>query len=279
MARADHEEKISEAFYRNSINLDQENAHFVVVDMVLEVLEAAKWSLSQKHSDSFSSTDSGYVGAVMLLPRSNSYVQAVGQKLSHRRMHDFSVAWYMKRLRYCDYLGKYFCDGCHGGWQAIIPARVLSNWDFGRYPVCQFSKQILESIWEKPLFKITDVAKKLYSQAKELQKFRELQEQLISIKKLLKACRLSKGVLDEFQQLPSHLSDELHLFAMDDLIKIKRCQLLAKAKAIMKSAVDHVEACQLCLANGFICEFCHGKDVLFPFQRDICTRCQVSVRI
>ncbi|KAI5616369.1 protein RUBCNL-like [Silurus asotus] len=211
--------------------------------MVLEVLEAAKWSLSQKHSDSFSSTDSGYVG-------------------------------YMKRLRYCDYLGKYFCDSCHKGCEAIIPARVLSNWDFGRYPVCQFSKQILESIWEKPLFKITDVAKKLYSQAKELQKFRELQEQLISIKKLLKACRLSKGVLDEFQQLPSHLSDELHLFAMDDLIKIKRGQLLTIAKAIMKSAVDHVEACQLCLANGFICEFCHGKDVLFPFQTDICTRCQ-----
>lgn len=79
---------------------------------------------------------------------------------------------YMKRLRYCEYLGKYFCDGCHGGGEAVIPARVLHHWDFGRYPVCQFSKQLLESIWEKPLFKITDVAKDLYSQAKELQKFR-----------------------------------------------------------------------------------------------------------
>lgn len=78
----------------------------------------------------------------------------------------------MKRLRYCDYLGKYFCDGCHGGGEAIIPARVLNHWDFGRYPVCQFSKQLLESIWEKPLFKVTNVAKNLYSQAKELQKFR-----------------------------------------------------------------------------------------------------------
>ncbi|GAA6071185.1 protein associated with UVRAG as autophagy enhancer isoform X1 [Tachysurus ichikawai] len=58
--REEHEEQISETFYRNSVNLDQENAHFVVVDMVLEVLEAAKWALSQKHSDSFSSTDSGY---------------------------------------------------------------------------------------------------------------------------------------------------------------------------------------------------------------------------
>ncbi|XP_017334910.1 protein associated with UVRAG as autophagy enhancer isoform X2 [Ictalurus punctatus] len=354
---AEHEEQISEAFYRNSVYLDQENAHFVVVDMVLEVLEAAKWAVSQKHSDSFSSTDSGYEelydhrlsnrssqtlvhrcsaeilaqnlltelerwcisseellgefplvtvslasggeaslsdeirqksrmrGPLMWTPPQFQIISSV--KPSQRRSdviasQKFLCAGcgteieprYMKRLRYCDYLGKYFCDGCHGGGEAIIPARVLSHWDFGRYTVCQFSKQLLESIWEKPLFKITNVAKNLYSQAKEVQKFREIQEQLISIKKLLRACRLSEGVLAEFQQIPSHLSEELHLFAMDDLVKIKRGQLLTTAKAVMQSATNHVEACELCQAKGFICEFCRGKDVLFPFQTDICTRCQ-----
>ncbi|KAB5576690.1 hypothetical protein PHYPO_G00200890 [Pangasianodon hypophthalmus] len=355
---AEHEEQISEAFYRNSVDLDQENAHFVVVDMVLEVLEAAKWAVSQKHSGSFSSTDSGYEELCDHRLSSNRSSQNLARRCSaeilaqnllvelerwwissEELLREFPLAtvsmapggeaslsdeirqksrmrgtllWtppqfqiissvnptqrrsdviasqqflcagcgteieprYMKRLRYCDYLGKYFCDGCHGGGEAIIPARVLSHWDFGRYPVCQFSKQLLESIWEKPLFKITDVAKNLYSQAKELQKFKEIQEQLISIKKLLRACRLSEGVLEEFQQLPSHLSDELHVYAMDDLVKIKRGHLLTTAKAVMRSATNHVEACELCQAKGFICEFCRGKDVLFPFQTDICTRCQ-----
>jgi len=78
----------------------------------------------------------------------------------------------MKKLRYCDYLGRYFCDGCHGGLESVIPARVLNNWDFARYPVCHFSRQILDSIWQQPLFKLTSVAKNLYSQAKELQHFR-----------------------------------------------------------------------------------------------------------
>ncbi|KAF4086663.1 hypothetical protein AMELA_G00086630 [Ameiurus melas] len=87
---------------------------------------------------------------------------------------------------------------------------------------------------------------------------------------ILYTCR----VLAEFQQIPSHLSEELHLFAMDDLVKIKRGQLLTTAKAVMQSATNHVEACVLCQAKGFICEFCRGKDVLFPFQTDICTRCQ-----
>lgn len=79
---------------------------------------------------------------------------------------------YIKKLRYCDYLGKYFCDGCHGGLESVIPGRVLNNWDFARYPVCHFSRQLLDSIWQQPLFKLTGVAKNLYSQAKELQRFR-----------------------------------------------------------------------------------------------------------
>ncbi|XP_053352589.1 protein associated with UVRAG as autophagy enhancer [Clarias gariepinus] len=352
-------ELVSGDFYRNSVDLDLENAHFVVVDMVLEVLEAAKWTLSQKHSDSFSSTDSGYEELCDQRLSSNrssktSVHRCSAEILAQNLLMDLGRWWwisseellgefpvvtvsmasgseaslsdeirqksrmrgtliwsppefqiihsvnttqrrsdvvasqqflcagcgteieprYMKRLRYCDYLGKYFCDGCHGGGEAIIPARVLNHWDFGRYPVCQFSKQLLESIWEKPLFKVTNVAKNLYSQAKELQKFREIQEQLISIKKLLRTCRLSEGVLAEFQELPSHLTEALHLFAMDDLIKIRRGQLLPTGKAVMRSATNHVEACLLCQARGFICEFCRGKDVLFPFQTDICTRCQ-----
>uniref|UniRef100_A0A8B9GX62 Rubicon like autophagy enhancer n=1 Tax=Astyanax mexicanus TaxID=7994 RepID=A0A8B9GX62_ASTMX len=201
-----------------------ENAHFVVVDMVLEVLESVKWAVSQqklKDTDgsdeadapgnskthSFSFSDSGYEGKLRIIKEFHFLCAGCGTEVEPR---------YIKRLRYCEYLGRYFCDSCHSGGDSMIPGRVLSRWDFGRYPVSSFSKQLLDSIWEQPLFKLSAVAKNLYSQAKELQRFRELQEQLISIKKLLK----------------------------------------------------------LCQAKGFICEFCRGPDVLFPFQTDICTRCR-----
>ncbi|KAI4874038.1 hypothetical protein NFI96_026266, partial [Prochilodus magdalenae] len=388
------EKRISEDFYRNSVDLDQENAHFVVVDMVLEVLEAVKWTMCQqelKHTDfsedrdtelrsetreldSVSSFDSGYGdycghgfssnrSSRTSIRRSLKISRCSAEGLAQRLLTKLRKQWvvseksfscgeqcptleevrafpldtvsmmtggklseeirqrsrmrgtltwapprfqiifnvqpaqrrsdviasqhflcagcgteveprYIKRLRYCDYLGRYFCDGCHSGGESVIPGRVLNRWDFRCYPVCTFSKQLLDSIWEQPLFKLTAVAKNLYSQAKELQRFKELQEQLISIKKLLRACRLSDEVLVEFQQLPSHLTEELHLFSMDDLVKVKRGQLVPPAKAILLSATAHVEACELCQANGFICEFCHGQDVLFPFQTDICTRCQ-----
>ncbi|CAM4603807.1 unnamed protein product [Leuciscus chuanchicus] len=368
-------------------SLDQENAHFVVVDMVLEVLEAVKWvvclqQLKHTHphqdrcethnsskTDSISSFDSGFEDDSASQLSSNRYsldsfqsslqsyrMQWSAEDLAHHLVSEFRKQWfpsellqnpvnlnsalqevalaedrislteeikqktrmrgtltwapprfqiilcvqptqrrsdvitsqyflcagcgteveprYMKKLRYCDYLGKYFCDGCHGGLESVIPGRVLNNWDFARYPVCNFSKQLLDSIWQQPLFKLTSVAKNLYSQAKELQRFRELQEQLISIKKLLSTCRLSAGVLEEFEQLPAHLMQELHLFSMDELIRVKKGQLCTIAKALLQSAVAHTDLCELCQAKGFICEFCHGKEVLFAFQRDTCTRCQ-----
>nr|XP_055072468.1 protein associated with UVRAG as autophagy enhancer isoform X1 [Misgurnus anguillicaudatus] len=373
--------------YRN--NLDQENAHFVVVDMVLEVLEAVKWAVclqqlkntnpgqdryetpNTTQMDSFSSVDIGfeddsapkvYLNRHRLASFQGSQSSSVphsAEDLAHHLVSEFRKQWfpseqlqnpdnlnialqeysysttvgdrislteeirqksrmrgtltwapprfqiifcvqpthrrsdvivsqhflcagcgteveprYTKKLRYCDYLGKYFCDGCHSGEESVIPGRVLWNWDFARYPVCHFSRQLLDSIWQQPIFKLPSVGKNLYNQAKELQRFRDLQEQLISTKKLLSTCRLSAGVLAEFEQLPAHLMQELHLFSMDDFIKLKKGQLYITAKAIFQSATAHIDTCELCQAKGFICEFCHRKEVLFPFQKDTCTRCQ-----
>ncbi|XP_026232957.1 protein associated with UVRAG as autophagy enhancer isoform X2 [Anabas testudineus] len=182
---------------------------------------------------------------------------------------------YIKKLRYCEYLGRYFCDCCHSGSDALIPGRVLSSWDFGRFPVSDFSKQLLDSVWHQPLFDLTCVGKTLYSRVKELDKLKELQEQLMGIKKLLKACRLSESVMTEFEQLPAHLLEQPHLFSMDDLLRVKKGQLVVRARAVLHAAIYHIENCKLCLARGFICEFCRDRDIIFPFQTDVCKRCPV----
>ncbi|XP_037832250.1 protein associated with UVRAG as autophagy enhancer isoform X2 [Kryptolebias marmoratus] len=151
---------------------------------------------------------------------------------------------YIKKLRYCDYLGRYFCDCCHSSSDAVIPGRVLSCWDFSRYSVSDFSKQLLDSVWYQPLFDLTCVGKTLYGRVKELDRFRELQEQLLEMRKLLKACRLSKRVLAELEQLPAHLMEQPLLFSMEDLLKAKKGQLVAPARALLHSAMEHVKNCE-----------------------------------
>lgn len=55
-------------------------------------------------------------------------------------------------------------------------------------------------------------------------------------------------VLDEFKQLPAHLMQELHLFSIEDLIRVKKGQLCTIAKALLQSAVAHIDLCEVCLA-------------------------------
>lgn len=55
-------------------------------------------------------------------------------------------------------------------------------------------------------------------------------------------------VLDEFEQLPAHLMQELHLFSMDELIRVKNGQLCTIAKALLQSAVAHTDFCEVCPA-------------------------------
>lgn len=53
------------------------------------------------------------------------------------------------------------------------------------------------------------------------------------------------SVLKEFERVPSHLTEELHLFSLDDLVKIKRGQLLPLLKEILKSSTSHVDGCEV----------------------------------
>ncbi|XP_072118438.1 protein associated with UVRAG as autophagy enhancer isoform X2 [Mobula birostris] len=182
---------------------------------------------------------------------------------------------YIKKLHYCEYLGKYFCECCHHSEESMIPGRILMKWDFSKHPVSHFSKQLLENIWHDPLFNILYINNSLYSKVKELSKVKALREQLIRINTLLRNCRLAKSAMVEFWQLKSHLSEELHLYSLNDLVMVKRGLLVPGLKDILRIVLSHVESCEICMAKGFICEFCKSREILFPFQAERCKRCCV----
>lgn len=75
---------------------------------------------------------------------------------------------YIKRMRYCEYLGKYFCQCCHENAQTVIPSRILRKWDFSKYYVSNFSKDLLSKIWSDPLFNVQDINPALYRKVKSL---------------------------------------------------------------------------------------------------------------
>ncbi|XP_036014535.1 protein associated with UVRAG as autophagy enhancer isoform X2 [Mus musculus] len=81
------------------------------------------------------------------------------------------------------------------------------------------------------------------------------------------------NVLKEFEQVPSHLTDECHIFSMDDFLRTKKGLLAPLLKDILRASLAHVDSCELCQGKGFICEFCQSTTVIFPFQTTTCRRC------
>ncbi|XP_061862078.1 run domain Beclin-1-interacting and cysteine-rich domain-containing protein isoform X2 [Colius striatus] len=182
---------------------------------------------------------------------------------------------YIKRLRYCEYLGKYFCQCCHENAQTIIPSRILRKWDFSKYYVSNFSKDLLSKIWSDPLFNVQDINPSLYRKVKSLNQVWLLRIQLFHMKNMFKTCRLAKDLLDSFDAVPGHLTEDLHLYSLNDLSAIKKGDLVPRLTELLKAGSLHVEKCMLCQAKGFICEFCQNEDdIIFPFELNKCRTCE-----
>ncbi|NWR32247.1 RUBIC protein, partial [Tachuris rubrigastra] len=182
---------------------------------------------------------------------------------------------YIKRLRYCEYLGKYFCQCCHENAQTVIPSRILRKWDFSKYYVSNFSKDLLSKIWSDPLFNVQDINPALYRKVKALNQVWLLRIQLFHMKNMFKTCRLAKDLLDSFDTVPGHLTEDLHLYSLSDLSSTKKGDLVPRLTELLKAGSLHVDKCMLCQAKGFICEFCQNEDdIIFPFELNKCRTCE-----
>ncbi|NWR77207.1 RUBIC protein, partial [Centropus unirufus] len=182
---------------------------------------------------------------------------------------------YIKRLRYCEYLGKYFCQCCHENAQMVIPSRILRKWDFSKYYVSNFSKDLLSKIWSDPLFNVQDINPALYRKVKALNQVWLLRIQLFHMKNMFKTCRLAKDLLDSFDAVPGHLTEDLHLYSLSDLSATKKGDLVPRLTELLRAGSLHVEKCVLCQAKGFICEFCQNEgDIIFPFELNKCKTCE-----
>lgn len=61
---------------------------------------------------------------------------------------------YIPRMLFCHYTGKFFCQfGCQDpSYKSVIPALVLSKWNFDKFPVSNFGMKFIASIENDKLF-------------------------------------------------------------------------------------------------------------------------------
>ncbi|KAH0945662.1 hypothetical protein HN011_007087 [Eciton burchellii] len=181
---------------------------------------------------------------------------------------------YANRFRYCEYLGRYFCTGCHTNQVAFIPGKILSKWDFARYPVSNFSYRLLDQMMLDPLFQINDLNPLLYRRNKQLNSTRILRTKLFFLKDFLFTCRFASSLQEQLKKEPSYIMNDPHMYSIQDLINVKYGVLFVKLQDIVEVCYMHVTDCELCQARGFVCELCCSKDIIFPWDLLKVSRCE-----
>ncbi|XP_078046287.1 run domain Beclin-1-interacting and cysteine-rich domain-containing protein rubicon isoform X1 [Augochlora pura] len=182
---------------------------------------------------------------------------------------------YVNKFRYCEYLGRYFCTGCHTNQVALIPGKILSKWDFNRYPVSNFSYRLLDQMALDPLFQINDLNPSLYKRIKQLDRMRLLRTQLFSFKDFLFTCRFATSVQEVLKKEPNYIISDPHVYSIQDLIQVKYGILPIRLQELVELCHMHIIGCELCQARGFVCELCSCQDVIFPWELSKVFRCEM----
>lgn len=81
-------------------------------------------------------------------------------------LHLTENSWIEPRL--CDYDGRYYCPTCHWNSTAVIPSRVVHNWDFDERRVCRASKQLLRLMEKRPVLNLQQLNPRLFGFVEEL---------------------------------------------------------------------------------------------------------------
>jgi len=181
--------------------------------------------------------------------------------------------------RLCGFTKKYYCDDCHTNTQtAVIPARLLYNWDGGPYKVAKSSMVFLQTVSTKPIIDIRSFSPNLSKFAPCLDTSYRLRKQLTYLSAYLTACSRAgqqgvKVALAEVVWPREYLYTGTDMYSLRDMEQLYTGELITTLTTAVKLCVKHVTCCLVCSGRGFICELCRDKRPVYPFNLDTTSQC------
>ncbi|KAK6034428.1 hypothetical protein COOONC_28063 [Cooperia oncophora] len=188
---------------------------------------------------------------------------------------------YIKRVKYCDYYGKVFCQCCHQGSKSIIPARILHTWNFNEFPVCDLALHFLLEVRDVPAIHVNVVAPQMVEKIRVLKHVIVLREKLSYMWDFVKGCPDAENTETKighlrtlFTSLEQHLLHTQDLFSLSDLIRVHNKDMSSLLEPIAHFARCHIEVCEHCRQFAATCVYCEDdKELLFPFQMEKVHKC------
>ncbi|XP_064538646.1 run domain Beclin-1-interacting and cysteine-rich domain-containing protein [Drosophila montana] len=182
---------------------------------------------------------------------------------------------YQQYFRYCNYLGKYLCTGCHRNQLSAIPAKILQAWDFRCYAVSSFAYRLIEQMYTFPLFHVPDLNAQLYVKQKLLARARRRRLQLKYVRDFIAACRFATREQAFFNAVPAHITNDPDMWSMCDFVDVQNNSMCRSIEELIALNEQHVHGCVLCTGRAFVCEYCKSRQLIYPWQRKVqrCVQC------
>lgn len=180
----------------------------------------------------------------------------------------------VSKAKVCAFTGEYYCSNCMDPNVFIVPARVIHNWDFKRYPVSKKSALFLLEFQHHPWIDMKKLNPKIYCGVSDMAQLQELRIQLNFLRAYIFTCR--EPVIEDLQKRVwprEYLYDHVHLYTISDLAQIPNGSLASQLEKVVSFAKSHVLDCWLCSQKGFICEVCRDSKILYPFETSTTYRC------
>lgn len=155
------------------------------------------------------------------------------------------AAAYSHRFRFCEYLGKYLCTGCHRNQISVIPARVLERWDFSSHPVSVFAYRLLEQIWTFPLFRVSDLNAALYDKVRTLRLAKQRRTQLRYVLDFVQSCRFADESKADLAAVAVHITADIDMWAMSDFTAVRGGTFERDINALIGRCESHVMRCEV----------------------------------
>lgn len=176
--------------------------------------------------------------------------------------------------RQCDYTGKYYCISCHWNDEAVIPARIIHNWDFQPRRICRASRQYLMLMYSRPVLCVERLNSFLPNYVEELGEMRKLRDEILLMKVYFLSCQtaMQSKILLRLEGR-QHFVENADHYTMRDLVELVNEKLLPLTVNVHASFASHIKVeCVTCRGKGYYCEICRKSEVIFPFD-NVCVLC------
>ena len=191
---------------------------------------------------------------------------------------EFILGLPIEKIFWCSYFMKYVCKNCIADEYCIIPAFVLSSWNFNKYSISKYGKTVIEKWQDKPVIHIKG--------KNHIIKLSGLLKQAITVKRKihkifdLMKCPEADAFVTKTLGTYMYIVFKENYFSLKDLCEVNDFTFISKLYEFFKAFETHILTdCSICQYKGSNCFICNKENVLRAYNIESTIYCYICNQI